>query len=142
MISYIFSENEIKLLCRLLNAEVLSKHQFDNDPFDDEKYASSIASLSGKGFVNLSSNGITVNSGIAMMINRMSRACKLFLGNCKRKFTAYIEDHISILLIDDLYSKKIMLCPFEREDELSEWLNENGFFIWETVYLNGGDDNG
>lgn len=132
MIGYIFTENELKLLCGAMNIRALAKHQFPNMNITAKEWAQAEDTLAEKGFA-VKDGGITIGSGIALMIRSMGKAERLFIGDGERKFTAYICPKISLLLINDVNSRNYMLCPFENEDFLAEYLNENGLYEWKDI---------
>lgn len=124
----------MKLLCGALNIGALAKHQFANMNITAKEWAQTEDTLAEKGFA-VKDVGITIDSGIAFMIRSMGKAERLFIGDGERKFTAYICPKISLLLINDANSRNYMLCPFENEDILAEYLNENGLYEWNDIRL-------
>lgn len=135
MITYIFTEPELKFLCGALNVCGLAKHQFSKSPLTDAECEQAIGTLSEKGFIAVQSGGITVNSGIAMLIGALGKAERLLIGEDKKIFTAYIADEISLLLINDKNSGNYMLYPFEHEEKLVERLHEENIFTWKDIRL-------
>lgn len=135
IIAYIFTKSELKFLCGALNVRGLAKHQFSDEPLTDKLCAEAVQALSGKAFITVSNDKITVNSGIAFLIDALGKAYRLFIGEDEKIFTAYIADEISLLLINDKNSGKYMLYPFENEEKLVEWLNDNNIFTWKDIRL-------
>ena len=135
MIAYIFTESELKFLCGALGVRGLAKHQFPESPLTDVECKHAIGTLSEKDFIAVQSGGITVNSGIALLIGALGKAKRLFIGDSEKIFTAYIADEISLLLINDKNSGNYMLYPFETEDKLVERLHEENIFTWKDIRL-------
>ncbi|MCX4374912.1 MAG: hypothetical protein OSJ61_01945 [Lachnospiraceae bacterium] len=135
MISYIFTEPELKFLCGTLGVRGLAKHQFSENQLTDAECEQAIETLSEKDFIAAQSGGITVNSGIALLIGALGKARRLLIGEDEKIFTAYIADEISLLLINDKNSGNYMLYPFETEDKLVERLHEENIFAWKDIRL-------
>ena len=135
MITYIFTEPELKFLCGALNVRGLAKHQFSESPLTDAECEQAIGTLSEKDFIAVQSSGITVNSGIDMLIGSLGKAKRLLIGDGEKFFTAYIANEISLLLINDKNSGNYMLYPFEHEEKLVEHLYEENIFTWEDIRL-------
>lgn len=137
MIAYIFTEPELKFFCGALGVRGLAKHQFSEDPLTDAECEQAIGPLSEKDFIAVQNGGITVNSGIALLIGALGKAKRLLIGDMEKIFTAYIADEISLLLINDKNSGNYMLYPFENEDKLVERLHEENIFTWKDIRLEG-----
>lgn len=135
MIAYIFTEQELKFLCRALNVRGLAKHQFPDSALTDIEYGQAVQSLSEKKFITVQNSNIIVNSGIAVLIKTFGTAKHLLVGDNDRIFTAYINDGISVLLINDMNSSNYMLYPFEDENNLVERLHENNIYTWKDIRL-------
>ena len=135
MIAYIFSENELKFLCGKLGVHRLAKHQFKNNIIDESGCEQALCSLSDKGFASVQCSNVFLNSAIAMFINAFNKAERLLIGNGERKFTAYLTADITFLLINDENSENFLLYPYENEDALVKWLNENGIYEWIDIRL-------
>lgn len=135
MISYIFTEPELKLLCGALNVRGLAKHQFPDSTLTDIEYGQAVQSLSTKKFITVQNDNIVINSGIVVLIKTFGTAKRLFIGDKDRLFTAYINDDISVLLINDINSSNYMLYPFEDENTLVERLHENNIYTWKDIRL-------
>lgn len=137
MIAYTFTEPELKFLCGALNVCGLAKHQFSEISLTDAECKQAVETLSEKDFITVQSGGITVNSGIAMLIGALGKAKKLLIGEDEKIFTAYIADEISLLLINAKNSGNYMLYPFEHEEMLVERLHEENIFTWKDIRLEG-----
>lgn len=135
MIAYIFTETELKFLCGLLGVRGLAKHQFSDSSVSGAECEQAVRSLSEKDFVTVREDGITVNSGIALLIDSLGKAERLLIGEGEKIFTAYISAEISLLLINDANSGNYMLYPFENEEKLVERLHENSIFTWKDIRL-------
>lgn len=135
MISYIFTESELKFLCGALGVRGLAKHQFSENQLTNAECEQAIETLSEKDFIAVQSGGITVNSGIALLIGALGKARRLLIGEDEKIFTAYIADEISLLLINDKNSGNYMLYPFETEEKLVERLHEENIFAWKDIRL-------
>lgn len=135
MIAYIFTETELKFLCGTLGVKGLAKHQFSESPLTDVECKQAVETLSEKDFIAVQNGGITVNSGIALLISVLGKAKRLLIGEDEKIFTAYIADEISLLLINDKNSGNYMLYPFEHEEKLVERLHEENIFTWKDIRL-------
>lgn len=124
----------------MMKINCLAKHQFDDEKLTETDCKAVIKNLSQKGFIAKREDKISVNSGIAFMISSLGKAKRLFIQKHERVFTAYICGEISLLLINDTKSNNYMLYPFENEDKLVEWLNENNIFNWEDARFENEDD--
>lgn len=137
MIAYIFTKPELKFLCEALNVRGLVKHQLSENPLTDAECEQAIGTLAEKDFIAVQSGGITVNSGIALLIGALGKAKRILIGENEKIFTAYIAEEISPLLINDKNSGNYMLYPFETEDKLVERLHEENIFTWKDIRLEG-----
>lgn len=137
MIAYIFTEKELKFLCGSLGVRGLAKHQFSENQLTDAECEQAIGTLAEKDFIAVQSGGITVNSGIALLIGALGKAKRILIGENEKIFTAYIAEEISLLLINDKNSGNYMLYPFETEDKLVERLHEENIFAWKDIRLEG-----
>lgn len=135
MIAYIFTEPELKFLCGALGVRGLAKHQFSENPLTDAEYEQAIGTLSEKDFIAVKSGGITVNSGISLLVGALGKAKRLLIGEDEKIFTAYIANEISLLLINDKNSGNYMLYPFEHEELLVGRLHEENIFTWKDIRL-------
>lgn len=133
MILYIFSESELKYLCLAMKLNILPRHRFKHESSLDIDKAKSL--LIQKRFISIKNGRITVNSGIELFLKEMNSAERVFIGKEGRRFTAYISQRCSVLLIDDTNSKNLMLYPFESEDELVDWLYSEKIYLWEDYRL-------
>lgn len=140
MISYIFTENELKLLCRLMKLEVLPTHQFSENELKVDEYDKAIEGLQRKNFVTLRNETAVINSGIYVMLDEMSTAEKIYRNMGKTIFTAYICKDMSLLLLSR--NNRLILCPFEKEKLLQEWLKENEILHYEEITLKRNELNG
>lgn len=137
MISYRFTVNELKYLCAVKHIKGLCRHQFDDSPLDDDGINTAVRSLEGKSFIELRKGRSVINKGISVLIDVIGNPMRLYIGDNKRKFTAYIANDCSVLLINEKSSSVIMLCPFPNDDELEHWLRNNGIFEWKIILSEG-----
>ena len=140
MISYIFSENELKLLCGLMKIEALSRHQFSENALTDIEYMSALESLQKKNFIVLRNEIAEINSGIYVMLDSMSKAVKLYRNMGGTVFTAYICEDMSLLLLSK--GIRLFLYPFENEQLLKDWLVKNEILNYEEIILKRSEING
>lgn len=133
MISYRFTENELKYLCAVKHIKALCQHQFHDSPLDESSIKTTVKSLEGKSFIEVRDDKVIINKGISMLIDVLSSPQCLYIGDGERKFTAYIANNCSVLLINEKSSSVILLCPFPNETELEHWLRANGFFEWRII---------
>lgn len=140
MISYIFTENEMKLLCGLMKLEILSVHQFSDRKLTEDEYSQALESLQRKSFVTVHGGDAEINSGIYIMLDEMNNAEKIYRNTGETIFTAYICKYMSLLLIHR--SNRLMLYPFENENLLDEWLKENEILHYEVIKLRRSELNG
>ncbi len=133
MISYIFTETELRLLCGMLEVRGLPAWEFSVDRLSDEECERALASLSDKGFISISGNGTVINSGIAFLIKKLGMAKKLFLNISEKFFAGYICEEISLLMTADKGSGNYFLYPFEKENELISRLHESNIYEWKEI---------
>lgn len=140
MISYIFTENELKLLCGLMKLKALPVHQFSENELTEDEYIKALEGLQRKSFVTLHNESAVINSGIYVMLDEMSKAERIYRNIGKTVFTAYACKNISLLLLSR--SNRLMLYPFEKEKLLKEWLKENEILHYEEITLKRNELNG
>jgi hypothetical protein len=135
MICYIFTSRELMLLCGIMQVQGLAKHQFPETHLSDDEFASAAKTLAEKGFIAVADGRMIINSGIAFLIRSMGNTKRLLIGDGERKFTGYITDKLSMLLICDKNSPNLLLHPYETEDELIEKLHENEIYEWKDIRM-------
>lgn len=133
MISYIFTENELKLLCGIMKLDALPIHQISDRTLTEEEYSKALESLQKKSFMVLRDGTAEINSGIYVMLDAMRNAAKLYRNMGKTVFTAYICEKISLLLLSK--NAHLLLYPFENEKLLKDWLKENEITNYEEITL-------
>lgn len=142
MIGYVLSENELKVLLAITGTGIVPGHCFSDTDLMRADYERAINTLAEKGFLRTAEEKLIIDHGINIMIRHIGKASTLLVGNGRKKFTAYISDKLSLLLIDDENSDNIILYPFENKQLLVEWLNEEGLFLWNTITIKDGTADG
>lgn len=132
MISYIFTEQELKYLCGIMKTDVLPLHMINGSEISDSECRNAKRSLEEKGFIEIKNELCVINSVIAFLFRVMASAERIFVGNGNTKFTAFIGK-CSVLLSESF--GQFVLSPFENEAFLVAYLRENGLTEWSDIRL-------
>lgn len=132
MISYIFTEQELKYLCGIMKTDVLPLHMINDSEISASECLNAKRSLEEKGFIEIKNELCVINSVIAFLFRVMASAERIFVGNGNTKFTAFIGK-CSVLLSESF--GQFVLSPFENEAFLVAYLRENGLTEWSDIRL-------
>ena len=132
MISYIFTEPELKYLCGIMKTDVLTLHMINGSEISASECLNAKRSLEEKGFIEIKNELCVINSVIAFLFRVMASAERIFVGNGNTKFTAFIGK-CSVLLSESF--GQFVLSPFENEAFLVAYLRENGLTEWSDIRL-------
>ena len=142
MIGYIMKKSELTLLMMLVNkdkARLAELFYREIDAYGQDKL---LDELGKKGYVFRRKNAVDVEKTIAFLLYQLGNAGEAAISADGRRYVYYCPSLILMLEQDRLSKEKCRLVPFENENSLSEYLEENYIFLGTKVTIREVNDFG
>lgn len=142
MIGYIVEKRELTLLMLLVNGEKTELAEKFCKGSDENEQRLILDRLEKKGYIFKGRNKVDVERTIAFLLYQLGQAAEAAISADNKRYVYWCPKLLIMLEQDRCNKEKCKLVPFENENSLREYLEENKIFLGTKVLIREVNDFG